>query len=141
MNDLKWADVAHMCTKNEPCIVLEIEGVGKRELLWQQGSRGVMYSTSAQAKLSRWSQHKPILRHLEDMTEDEARDFDFYRSGYPWKEDDGSCAAFVKYQYRVYRDGVIKSYGSPIALHWLYKNGFDIHGLIESEQAIRKPKD
>lgn len=26
-------------------------------------------------------------------------------------------------------------------IHWLYKNGFDIHGLIESGQAIRKVVD
>jgi len=137
MNNLKWADVAHMYINSgirskEGHMLVECRD---GQNLWQYQDEGVQ-----DFPFDLPSGDLPILRHLEDMTEDEARDFDFYRSGYPWKEDDGSCAAFVKYQYRVYRDGVIKSYGSPIALHWLYKNGFDLHRLIESGEAIRKPK-
>ena len=132
MNNLKWADVAHMYTKNEPCIVLEIEGVGKRELLWQQGSRGVMYATSAQAKLSRWSQHKPILRHLEDMTEEEDAECAKVHCYFVDKEIAGLPSviwALAK------RHASFNQYSA----YWLYKRGFDIHGLIDSGEAIRKP--
>jgi len=142
MNNLKWADVAHMYSDID---IVDLDGEKMRNASFDRGGKclAIPYVKVEGMPLKRLRQvneYLPILRHLEDMTEDEARDFDFYRSGYPWKEDDGSCAAFVKYQYRVYRDGVIKSYGSPIALHWLYKNGFDLHRLIESGEAIRKPK-
>lgn len=115
MSSFKWADVAHMYLKSE--ILIQTNDAGIREMLGAQGTRGVMYATRAHAMLSRWSQHKPILRHRDDMTGEE-RNTHFTR-----------LAQF-------YADGV------EVPIGWetfsLISMGVDAFGLIEAGEAIRK---
>ncbi len=93
---LKWADVAHMYAKSNLSIMVgQFDHGAEMGMIFSKGlhencewaDHGMWCQVKNGAFISEWGSHKPILRHLEDMTEDEARDFDFYRSGYPWKED------------------------------------------------------
>ena len=130
--EIKWAEVAHYYQKSE--ILIQTNDVGIREMLGAQGTRGVMYATRAHAMLSRWGQHKPILRALEDMTEDEAMEL--------WNSVLGRVA---------FDESLYSPYGTPLRMyltkadfwlpnefHWLISKGFDVFGLIASGQAVRK---
>lgn len=114
--EIKWADVAHYYQKSE--ILIQTNDVGIREMLGAQGTRGVMYATRAHAMLSRWGQHKPILR--DDKTEAEETEI---------RRMETSEETIMRLKY-----GVM----SPKVLAKHFEMGIDVFGLIKSGQAIRK---
>jgi len=142
MDSTKWADVAHYYSKSE--IFIQTEDVGIREMLGVRGTRGVMYATRAHAMHSRWSQHKPILRHRDDMTEAEAKEL--FSQSRPSPFDETIFSVSYGNELNYYRSNHFslpfnRSVWRAIEFLWLISKGFDMFGLIESGQAIRKGVD
>ncbi len=145
MNDLKWADVAHMYAKAD--FKVRIKNRGHDETFLMVSNRNIggsylekyvsdgIYWKAYGAQFAAWDEHKPILRHLKDMTEAEALELYEVAWGFPME-----LQTSVWDSARDWFQSLWEKY-TPKTTFWLYKNGFDIHGLIESEQAIRKPLD
>ena len=141
-NETKWANVAHYYTKSQ--IDLQIKNRDHAERFLMVSFRNVggshfeewvndgVYWRAYGSQFSAWDDHKPILRHRDDMTEAEAREiyrlvwgFDIDISVSMW--DSGID----------YFESLYGRYPSAVFL-WLISRGFDVFGLIESGQAIRK---
>ena len=134
--ETKWQEVAHYYSKSG--IFIQTDDKGIREMLGAQGTRGVMYATRAHALLSHWSQHKPILRHLDDITEDEDRECMEVHTRWVDEENWTDKESLKKVIWSLAKENkAFDQYSS----HWLFSHGFDVVGLIESGQAIRKEKE
>lgn len=144
MSDTKWADVAHYYTKSQ--VDLQIKNRDHTERFLMVSFRNVggshfeewvtdgVYWRAYGSQFSAWDDHKPILLHRDDMTEADAMSL--------WK----SVTNRVEFS-----DSVYAAYGSPLVIyrskfkalqpeefHCALMLGFDVFGLIESGQAIRK---
>lgn len=83
----------------------------------------------------------PRLRHIEDMFQDEALQL-YESSGHVWNEN--SASDFYNHPMDWYsRNRIRKDFPEWTAneFHFLLMRGFDLFGLIESGQAIRKEKE
>lgn len=129
---LKWADVAHMYINSE------IQAVYDGDMVFFVECRAnlLMYQYCEEARQDFPLEDidvKPILRHLEDMTEDQAKDMYAIVFGDPrsvlndWKRSLPWANDFI---------GIGKF--EPRITVWLLSQGFDLFGLIESGEAIRK---
>jgi len=134
MNDLKWADVAQNYLKSNIDVSVSYPD-GKVSVVRKLG----IYDVDGNGMCI-----TPILRHLEDMTEAQAVELWNYGRGQDWINMQHTSDIYYDSPlcwYRFNRFGDINRQFTAKETYWLYKNGFDIHGLIESEQAIRRPKD
>jgi len=142
-NDLKWADVAHMYSDID---IVDLDGEKMRNASFDRGGKclAIPYVKVEGMPLKRLRQvneYLPILRHLEDMTEAEALELWNYGRGQDWINMQHTSDIYYDSPlcwYRFNRFGDINRQFTAKEIYWLYKNGFDIHGLIESDQAIRK---
>lgn len=138
MSDTKWADVAHYYLQS-PIVLSDDEG--------NEYDRGIAVNSN------RYYRCTPILRHLDDMTEAEV--LECIKCGWP----DGAgkpikefaCipdhSAFGSaFAYKIVFDGSPHYMAGTMSFRslngnqflWLISRGFDVFGLIESGQAIRK---
>jgi len=143
MNDLKWADVAHMYSRSGLVVEIDHPNMTERPCIRKSpiGEDLTRYTDGTHGQ--GWTV-TPHLRHLEDMTEAEAVDLWNYGRGQDWINMQHTSDIYYDSPlcwYRFNRFGDINRQFTAKETYWLYKNGFDIHGLIESEQAIRKPQD
>ena len=79
----------------------------------------------------------PVLRHRDDMTDAEARELATLLN-----VDWGNSPVFMRFDTPLrwfwhWKNNCLNRY-EPRILRWFYTNGFDMDGLIESGQAIRK---
>jgi hypothetical protein len=156
----QWADVAHYYTFSG----IEISvGVGNRPFMGITNYKGmpekkaIFLSNNGTCRNSQYSigEYKPILRDVRDITEAEARELYTLITDLPDKYlqcvlkkgtlHPVSRAWFKKIpSARVIlldmanKPTPIGGQYSPKAFIWLLTQGFDIFGLIESGQAIRK---
>lgn len=140
MNDLKWADVAHMYINSDIRAVYGEESVFLVEcranlLLYQ-------YCDEAQQDFPLEDiDAKPILRHLEDMTEEECIDlWEYLNEGDSFNTSRWVNAGAVAWWQSFLRMRT-ESHGleaSPVIHYWLLSRGFDLYRLIEKGEAIRK---
>lgn len=165
-SDTKWADVAHYYTKSQ--IDLQIKNRDHAERFLMVSFRNVggshfeewvndgVYWRAYGSQFSAWEDHKPILTHFEDITGDQAREFYTLKTGLPSKYVNriiirGKSADIVSITYLkkfpaakvIFVD--IANKATPLGgqhatkeFLWLISRGFDVFGLIESGQAIRK---
>lgn len=77
---------------------------------------------------------KPILRRLEDMTEEEARDF--LKHSIPGAEYITHNEHAVIWQSQGSRADIAFLFGPPAGFHYLLSKGFDLFGLIGAGLAI-----
>jgi len=79
----------------------------------------------------------PHLRHRDDITEAEAREFMNGFALFDWEEAKG-----LPHGYESAKQWFIEYFSddfiTPAQTLWLLNRGFDLFGLIESGQAIRK---
>lgn len=139
MPSLKWADVAHYyigatVLRNEG-FVCDLRPTGfdsVRQVVCVLDDREFLQTF----RIGDCSVH---LRALEDMTEGEYREL--YEAVYDEKYLNHYDASHYFKEKHMYsrEDSVLKELlGRPRAWHWLISKGFDVFGLIESGQAIRK---
>lgn len=166
-NDTKWADVAHYYVKSPISVLYKSEPMSKLSN-WSYSiqqlidsmlriENGVVVNPEGAESLA----YTPILRHLEDMTEAEC----FELASLIWGESDlipftrndsqriikhkdikfngkddpyGDCLFVVGVDGRASSWPIRMNQMTPQAVHWLISRGFDLFGLIESGQAIRK---
>ena len=163
MSDTKWADVAHYYTKSQ--IDLQIKNRDHAERFLMVSFRNVggshfeewvndgVYWRAYGSQFSAWADHKPILRHRDDMTE--AQVLECIKCGWPVVAGkpikEFACipdhsefgSAFT---YKIVFDGSPHYMAGTMSFRsldsnqfvWLISRGFDVFGLIESGQAIRK---
>ena len=120
MTNLKWADVAHMYSMTH--------GTPDREYVIGMFSR---------------PDYKPILRHLDDMTEEEARELFAQCHSAPFSHTGmaiSSKSPLEYYRNEYFRKNTMHNQWRANEFHWLISKGFDVFGLIESGEAIRKEK-
>lgn len=148
MADTKWADVAHYYLKSEIDVTWKSTFDGS-EFVSAIGTM-TLHSLTAMPSV------KPILTHLEDITGDQAWEYYTLKTGLPSKYVNriiirGKSADIVSVTYLkkfptakvIFVD--IANKATPLGgqhttkeFIWLISRGFDVFGLIESSQAIRK---
>ncbi len=154
MSDTKWADVAHYYSKSYIEIVT-LRGsspkTGRLVSMYQSDAITVLFGENRKMNRRKFSivqleWCKPILRHRDDMTEAEAREIweihfgKAYEIG-PFNELEEPCkdeilnSATYGTRNRLNTELML---GNSLTLHWFISRGFDVFGLIESGQAIRK---
>ena len=170
-NETKWADIAHYYTKSQ--IDLQIKNRDHAERFLMVSFRNVggshfeewvndgVYWRAYGSQFSAWADHKPILRHCDDMTDEEC----FELASLIWGDSDiipfarseshriikhkaikfngkgdpyGDCLFVVGVEGRASSWPIRMNQMTPLAIHYLVSRGFDVFGLIESGQAIRK---
>ncbi len=158
MGDTKWADVAHYYTKSQ--IHLQIKNRDHAERFLMVSFRNVggshfeewvndgVYWRAYGSQFSAWADHQPILRHRDDITEAEAREIYCVAHGKDFKKKYGTTYFKGGYKSTLFEDQYESMDGGnewelfvgtkPSVFHWLISHGFDVFGLIESGQAIRK---
>lgn len=145
-NDTKWADVAHYYAKSGIfCQWNQIDEDGEN-----------IFEFDEVSYLDGPEDCKPILIHFEDITGDQAREYYTLKTGLPSKYVNriiirGKSADIVSVTYLkkfpaakvIFVD--IANKATPLGgqhttkeFIWLISHGFDVFGLIESGQAIRK---
>jgi len=156
MNDLKWADVAHMYSRSGLVVEIDHPNMTERPCIRKSpiGEDLTRYTDGTHGQ--GWTV-TPHLRHLEDMTPSEilecimlswpaqtkwtvksyetTPEHDIFGHAFRYKIDfnenpPSSCSGFLSFIHLC-----------PKQFHWCYKHGFDMNGLIEAGEAIRKPKD
>ena len=139
MSDTKWADVAHYYTKSQ--IDLQIKNRDHAERFLMVSFRNVggshfeewvndgVYWRAYGSQFSAWADHKPVLRHFEDMTEAEDNECMLVHTRWVEDEDLRRVIWSLAKQHKTF---------DQYSTHWLISRGFDVFGLIESGQAIRK---
>ena len=134
MGDIKWEDVSHMYINSG---IVSQEGhhlVECREgqNLWQYHDEDVR-----DFPFELPEGDLPILRHRDDMTEAEAMQLCEVVFGEGWV-DDGALDYLTHYPDSKGEMLILDLIGNRDCWHWLISNGFDVFGLIESGEAIRK---
>ena len=161
MSDTKWADVAHYYTKSH-IEVVSLRGsnpkTGQLMGMYQSDAVTVMFGKNQNVDKRKFSVVqlewcKPILTHLRDMTE--AQVLECIKCGWPVVAGkpikEFACipdhsefgSAFT---YKIVFDGSPHYMAGTMSFRsldsnqfvWLISRGFDVFGLIESGQAIRK---
>ena len=166
-NETKWADVAHYYTKSQ--IDLQIKNRDHAERFLMVSFRNVggshfeewvndgVYWRAYGSQFSAWADHKPILRHRDDMTESECIDYTEFvwadsefskvnrsqKISVVWAKDSVNLREmYRKCLFAVRQKGIMWPFFpkdiNQLGFHWLVSRGFDVFGLIESGQAIRK---
>lgn len=130
--EIKWEEVAHHYSRSKISISSgsEVHDVSELSIY----PHGILIEFGRGGFVFTWEEHKPILCAVEDMTEAEAMEL--------WNSVPGRVA---------FDESLYSPYGSPLRMystkadfwlpnefHWLTQRGFDVFGLIESGQAIRK---
>lgn len=143
-----WADVAHHYAKSNLSIIVgKFDHGPEMGMIFSTGlhencawaEHGIWCEIEDGAFVSNWESHKPILIHRDDMTDEQAREcFKIY---------DGTEDAVLSDVTDVlYFDpnqmaSTLEVWiGDPAVWHHLIAKGFDLFGLIESGQAIRKER-
>jgi hypothetical protein len=156
MSDTKWADVAHYYQFSDieiqlPCgnrkfkgMTNQISGDSNHKKAFYLDAGGY-FTRSTDANVS---QYRPILRHSDDITEAEAREIYCVAHGKDFKKKYGTTYFKGGYKSTLFEDQYESMDGGnewelfvgtkPSVFHWLISHGFDVFGLIESGQAIRK---
>ena len=129
MSDTKWADVAHYYLRSGiKCNVSRGDLTGKqgdwRQVVEKFGAKHLRVNSDG---MTFWC--VPILRHRDDMTE--AEDNECMLVHTRWVEDSDLRRVIwsLAKQHKTF---------DQYSTHWLISRGFDVFGLIESGQAIRK---
>lgn len=130
MQETKWADVANMYVNSN------VQSVHNGELVFlaecRDGTHLWQYEDHALHDFPiEGIDGLPFLRHRDDMTEDEAREY-YQLCPQEW-------AVFYKTAPNSKLKEAISSLRrrTPTEFLWLISHGFDVFGLIESGQAIR----
>ena len=145
-NETKWADVAHYYLKSGiKCNVYRGDLTERRgDCKHTVETFGIKHLRVAADSMTFGC--VPILRHRDDMTEAEAREIweihfgKAYEIG-PFNELEEPCkdeilnSATYGTRNRLNTELML---GNSLTLHWFISRGFDVFGLIESGQAIRK---
>jgi len=105
-----------------------------------EGSNGLGFDTEEHGLL--WYPYKDVvflLRRLDNITEDEARELYFASNGITWETSYGALGYrydclnnFWLEQEEFYRAGYERIIGNPAAWLYLLGKGFDLFGLIDS---------
>lgn len=159
MNDLKWADVAHMYNDID---IIDLDGAKMRNASFDRGGKclAIPYVKVEGMPLKRLRQvneYLPILRHLEDISEAEMLHLlDLkWRNLTPDQRPKVLRVAFDRDRIAIFsqhfRHDSGKEYEKQTSMplewlgfecfHWLLYQGFDLLGLIEKGEATRRPKD
>jgi len=140
MNDLKWADVAHMYSRSGLVVEIDHPNMTERPCIRKSpiGEDLTRYTDGTHGQ--GWTV-TPHLRHLEDMTEAQANEL-FAQT---------HTASFANHSMAISNANALEFYKRnhfckqqwwvqwrPKEFIWLLANGFDMFGLIESGQAIRR---
>lgn len=123
-----WADVAHHYLLSN----IEMRDVGK----WKHPTEYFTPSIPRTPQLEDLTlldrgdiQLKPVLRHLDDMSEVEDNECMLIHTQWVHHESVGPIIWSLAKQHKSF---------DQYSAHWLISHGFDVFGLIESGQAIRK---
>ena len=132
-NETKWADVAHYYLKSGiKCNVYRGDLTERRGDCKQTVETfGVKHLRVAADSMTFGC--VPILRHLDDMTEADAREIYTIESGNQSTEGNIYHPKMKDWFFN-WKKGEVKAK----TFYWLISRGFDVFGLIESGQAIRK---
>jgi len=136
---IKWADVAHYYHGSNIGIRINGEEYDRTFLMVSYRNVGGshfekwvnegVYWRGYGSQFVKWDSHKPILRNLEDMTEAEDNECMLVHT----RNVEGEEFKRVVWDLAKHHD-ILNQYST----HWLISRGFDVFGLIESGQAIRK---
>ena len=136
-NQIKWADVAHYYQFAD----IEIQiGIGQRKFKGvsqhdsvRGGAKRALFADSGgifvRSTQYEISEYKPILRHCDDITEAEDNDYMLVHTQWVEESDLRRVILSLAKQHKTF---------DQYSTHWLISRGFDVFGLIESGQAIRK---
>jgi len=136
-SDTKWADVAHYYTRSKLTVV---HSSGTMQAAFFEFDGYAL--DAARVQVFRAGEYKPILRHRDDMTEAEARElFALIYGDFAPTLDGETCIEW--WTRETLQDSFTMNslnifIGDPNVWHYLISHGFDLFGLIESGQAIRK---
>ena len=136
--EIKWADVARYYAASG------INGRFNRmlaELVGVDGDLAILFvgvvDGARQRRVVDFGSFTPILRALEDMTQ---KDADEYISKFTTYQKFIGTPSAVTLALESIDHGLWRiERGGASVTHWLISKGFDVFGLIESGQAIRKP--
>ena len=135
--ETKWKDVAHYYQFSDieiqlPCgnrkfkgMTNQISGDSNHKKAFYLDAGGY-FTRSTDANVS---QYKPTLRHLDDMTEAEDNECMLVHTRWISNEEFKNVIWSLTKQHKTF---------DQYSTHWLISRGFDVFGLIESGQAIRK---
>ncbi len=157
MSDTKWADVAHYYLRSGiKCNVSRGDLTGKqgdwRQTVEKFGAKHLRVNSDG---MTFWC--VPILRHLDDMTKAECIDYTEFvwadsefskvnrsqKISVVWAKDSVNLREMYRQcLFAVRQKGIMWPFFpndiNQFGFHWLVSRGFDVFGLIESGQAIRK---
>ena len=169
---IKWEDVAHHYAKSKIQIFVgkfdhgpEMGMIFEKGLhdKWEYSSYGLFIQVQNGGFLSEWGSHKPLLRPLSSMTEDERKELwrvvfsqgsvnelglDFtgktqwidkktYNTEPRWVMMHGLGRLGIEMNGYVWADSDLHHFkhNPNITTNWLISKGFDVFGLLESGQA------
>ena len=135
--ETKWQEVAHYYLLSN----IEMRDVGK----WKHPTDYFTPTKPSAPRLEGLTyldrgdiQLMPVLRHLEDITEDEDRECMEVHTRWVEEENWTDKESLKKVIWNLAKENkAFDQYSS----HWLFSHGFDVFGLIESGQAVRKEKE
>lgn len=129
MSDTKWADVAHYYLRSGiKCNVYRGDLTERRgDCKHTVETFGIKHLRVAADSMTFGC--VPILRHFEDMTEAEDNECMLVHTRWVEDEDLRRVIWSLAKQHKTF---------DQYSTHWLISSGFDVFGLIESGQAIRK---
>jgi hypothetical protein len=81
---------------------------------------------------------KPILRHLDDITEEDARGCYKAAYGMEWKDSEGSAIEYMAQKDEWYAPLWVLDLGKSSVWTYLLSRHYDLHGLIKAGEALRK---
>ena len=128
-NETKWADVAHYYLKSGiKCNVYRGDLTERRgDCKHTVETFGVKHLRVAVDSITFGC--VPILRHRDDMTEAEDNECMLVHTRWISNEEFKNVIWSLTKQHKTF---------DQYSTHWLISHGFDVFGLIESGQAIRK---
>ena len=157
MGNLKWADVAHCYSQSETLVYVDHEGGLDGGPVTRVSPKGEDLSLYTDGRRGDGWIIKPILRHLEDLTDTECFElmvFERVHFSPAYTHKDGDRVLWTKdsiqrsemYPHSLFWviRGKPMSWGfspmsmSPDAFFHLISRGFDVFGLIESGEATRR---
>jgi hypothetical protein len=137
MGNLKWADVAHYYQYVAHEVFVSHGGNEPIRRMLEEGENLAQYYRRRDLVDGKFVA-TPILRHLDDMTRDEA--LEIYQSvGHLWEQNSVSDFYNLPMDWHI-RNRIRREFPEWHAMEWQYliSRGFDMFRLIESGQAIRK---
>mgnify|MGYP003473311011 FL=1 len=129
MSDTKWADVAHYYLRSGiKCNVYRGDLTERRgDCKHTVETFGIKHLRVAADSMTFGC--VPILRHRDDMTEAEDNECMLVHTRWISNEEFKNVIWSLTKQHKTF---------DQYSTHWLISRGFDVFGLIESGQAIRK---